>query len=168
MTILFDRDVQADVEVATRGALLGPTPAAQRELHAHLAAHGHAPALAARAVLQLATDSGLTGHGGAGFPLYRKLEAVVAARGRAIVVANGAEGEPASTKDRWLLTRRPHLVLDGLQLVARATNATEAYLYVNDRRAGRSVDCRACRAATGRIGRDVGHDRHRASGLHLR
>src|SRR5665213_1389036 len=133
MTILFDRDVQADIEVATRGALLGPTPAAQRELRAHLAAHGRIPAMDARTVLQLATDSGLTGHGGAGFPLYRKLEAVLAARGRAIVVANGAEGEPASTKDRWLLTRRPHLVLDGLQLVARATKATEAYLYVNDR-----------------------------------
>jgi NADH:ubiquinone oxidoreductase subunit F (NADH-binding) len=49
------------------------------------------------------------------------------------VVANGAEGEPASAKDRWLLTRRPHLVLDGLQLVARATRATDAYLYVNHR-----------------------------------
>jgi NADH:ubiquinone oxidoreductase subunit F (NADH-binding) len=87
----------------------------------------------ANAVLRLAVDSGLTGHGGAGFPLYRKLEAVIAARGRAIVVANGAEGEPASAKDRWLLARRPHLVLDGLQLVARATNATAAYLYVNHR-----------------------------------
>lgn len=84
-------------------------------------------------VLQLAVDSGLTGHGGAGFPLYRKLEAVVAARGRAVVVANGAEGEPASAKDRWLLTRRPHLVLDGLQVAARATQAADAYLYVNSR-----------------------------------
>ena len=87
----------------------------------------------AHAVVRLAVDSGLTGHGGAGFPLHRKLEAVIAARGRATVVANGAEGEPASAKDRWLLARRPHLVLDGLQLVARATKATGAYLYVNHR-----------------------------------
>ena len=87
----------------------------------------------AQAVVQLAVDSGLTGHGGAGFPLHRKLEAVIAARGRAIVVANGAEGEPASAKDRWLLARRPHLVLDGLQLVARGANATDAFLYVNHR-----------------------------------
>jgi NADH:ubiquinone oxidoreductase subunit F (NADH-binding) len=133
MTILFDRNMQADDEVAARGALIGPAPAAQRELRAHLAAHGPVPAMNAHAVAQLATDSGVTGHGGAGFPLYRKLEAVLAARGRAIVVANGAEGEPASAKDRWLLTRRPHLVLDGLQLVARATKATDAYLYVNHR-----------------------------------
>jgi NADH:ubiquinone oxidoreductase subunit F (NADH-binding) len=131
MTILFDRNVQADA--AARGALIGPVSAPQRELHAHLAAHGPVPALDAHAVMQLASDSGLAGHGGAGFPLYRKLEAVLTARGRAIVVANGAEGEPASAKDRWLLTRRPHLVLDGLQLVARATRATDAYLYVNHR-----------------------------------
>ena len=133
MTILFDRNVQANAEDSARGALIGPAPAAQRELHAHLSAYGPVPAMSAQAVVQLATDSGLTGHGGAGFPLYRKLEAVLEARGRAIVVANGAEGEPASAKDRWLLTRRPHLVLDGLQLVARATKANDAYLYVSSR-----------------------------------
>jgi NADH:ubiquinone oxidoreductase subunit F (NADH-binding) len=133
MTILFDEHVQTDAEVAAHGALMGPSPASQRELRAHLVSHGAVPAMDANAVLRLAVDSGLTGHGGAGFPLYRKLEAVIAARGRVIVVANGAEGEPASAKDRWLLARRPHLVLDGLQLVARATNATAAYLYVNHR-----------------------------------
>lgn len=133
MTILFDRDVQPDAEVAARGSLIGPSPEAQREVHAHLVAHGQVPAMDSHAVVQMAADSGLAGHGGAGFPLHRKLEAVLAARGRAVVVANGAEGEPASAKDRWLLTRRPHLVLDGLQLVARATKASDAYLYVNHR-----------------------------------
>jgi len=133
MTILFGDDVQIDGAVAARGALMGPSPASQRELRTHLATHGAVPALGAHAVVRLAADSGLAGHGGAGFPLHRKLEAVIAARGRAIVVANGAEGEPASAKDRWLLSRRPHLVLDGLQLVARATNATDAYLYLNHR-----------------------------------
>jgi NADH:ubiquinone oxidoreductase subunit F (NADH-binding) len=133
MTILFDEDTQTGAEVAARGALMGPSLASQRELQAHLGANGPVPAMDARAVLQLAVDSRLAGHGGAGFPLYRKLEAVIAARGRAIVVANGAEGEPASAKDRWLLARRPHLVLDGLQLVARATNATDAFLYANHR-----------------------------------
>lgn len=133
MTILFDEDMQTSAPVVARGALMGPAPASQRDLRAHLAAHGAVPALTAHAVAHLAVDSGLTGHGGAGFPLHRKLEAVIAARGRAIVVANGAEGEPASAKDRWLLARRPHLVLDGLQLVARATNATDAFLYVNHR-----------------------------------
>ena len=133
MTIIFDEGIQTVGAIAQRGALMGPSPASQHELRAHLAAHGGVPAMTGQAVVQLAVDSRLSGHGGAGFPLHRKLEAVIAARGRAVVVANGAEGEPASAKDRWLLARRPHLVLDGLQLVARATNATDAFLYVNHR-----------------------------------
>jgi NADH:ubiquinone oxidoreductase subunit F (NADH-binding) len=120
-------------DATARGALIGTSPASQRDLREHLNAHGPLPAWSARDIAQLAADSGLTGHGGAGFPLWRKLEAVSQARGRAIVVANGAEGEPASAKDRWLLTRRPNLVLDGLQLAATAVGADEAYLYVNER-----------------------------------
>jgi NADH:ubiquinone oxidoreductase subunit F (NADH-binding) len=46
----------------------------------------------------------LTGRGGAGFPVWRKLAAVAVADGRpAVVIANGAEGEPASGKDRVLM-----------------------------------------------------------------
>ena len=78
--------------------------------------------------------AGLTGRGGAAFPVYRKLAAVTGAarhgaRGRVVVVANGAEGEPASGKDRSLLWLAPHLVLDGLQLAAAAAEASRAYLY---------------------------------------
>ena len=51
-------------------------------------------------------------------------------RSRPIVVANGAEGEPASRKDATLLLHAPHLVLDGLVLAARALRAKEAIAYV--------------------------------------
>jgi NADH:ubiquinone oxidoreductase subunit F (NADH-binding) len=82
----------------------------------------------------------LTGRGGAGFPAGRKMRAVAAAGRRAgplrsavgtVVVANGAESEPASIKDRLLLRRAPHLVLDGIVLAAEAVGATRSYLCVH-------------------------------------
>ena len=60
-----------------------------------------------------------------GFPTATKMRAVAAARGRAVVVVNGAEGEPASLKDRTLLELVPHLVLDGAALAAEAVGADE-------------------------------------------
>ena len=73
--------------------------------------------------------AGLRGRGGAGFPAHVKWRAV--GGGRCVVVGNGEEGEPASGKDRWLLTRRPHAVLDGLLLAAGATGAGRAVLYLS-------------------------------------
>jgi NADH:ubiquinone oxidoreductase subunit F (NADH-binding) len=88
-----------------------------------------------------AERAGLTGRGGAGFPTGRKMRTVAergrrggALRGQAgtVVVANGAESEPASAKDRLLLTRAPHLVLDGIALAAEAVGATRGYLSVHE------------------------------------
>ncbi len=75
--------------------------------------------------------SGLVGHGGAWFPVAAKWRAVAgASRRRPVVVANGAEGEPASRKDALLLSRAPHLVLDGLALAASTLRAQQAIVYV--------------------------------------
>jgi NADH:ubiquinone oxidoreductase subunit F (NADH-binding) len=49
------------------------------------------------------------------------------------VVANGAEGEPASRKDALLFTRAPHLVLDGASLAAAAVGANRLVIYVPPR-----------------------------------
>lgn len=75
--------------------------------------------------------AGLRGRGGAGFPAHIKWRGVASATGDKVVVANGHEGEPASAKDRWLLTRRPELVIDGLLLAARAVGAARAVVYVS-------------------------------------
>ncbi len=87
---------------------------------------------AAARLIDTIDRSGLTGRGGAGFPTGRKLRSVAEGGRPAVVVANGAEGEPASKKDKLLLSRLPHLVLDGLTLAAFAVGATEAYLAVHD------------------------------------
>jgi NADH:ubiquinone oxidoreductase subunit F (NADH-binding) len=81
-------------------------------------------------LIDIVEACGLTGRGGAGFPTGRKMRSV-AGRGETVVIANGAEGEPASAKDRLLLARLPHLVLDGMTLAADAVGATEAYLCVH-------------------------------------
>jgi NADH:ubiquinone oxidoreductase subunit F (NADH-binding) len=51
-------------------------------------------------------------------------------RGRPVIVINAAEGEPASSKDSALMMLKPHLVLDGAQLVAQALGAEIIHLVV--------------------------------------
>ena len=75
--------------------------------------------------------AGLTGRGGAAFPVHRKLQAVAEAKTHPVVIGNGAEGEPASDKDKSLLWISPHLVLDGLQLAAEAVGSQAVALYVH-------------------------------------
>ena len=119
-------------------------PAGQgADLRAHLGLHGPVPYRgSAGALIGDVRAAGLTGRGGAAFPVHRKLEAVAASRpGRAIVVGNAAEGEPASHKDEALLFLAPHLILDGLQLAAEAVGAGRAVLYVRgDLRARTRLD----------------------------
>jgi NADH:ubiquinone oxidoreductase subunit F (NADH-binding) len=75
--------------------------------------------------------SGILGRGGAGFPVGCKWRTIAERpSGRAVVVVNGAEGEPASFKDRTLMTYRPHLVVDGAILAADAVDADEVIFYV--------------------------------------
>ena len=100
------------------------------DLRTHLARYGRPPYRSGHLV-QAVEEAGLTGRGGAAFPVARKLAIVARARGRKVIVANGAESEPASRKDALLLRVAPNLVLDGLQLAAEAIGAIEAYVYVH-------------------------------------
>lgn len=101
-------------------------------LAAHLKVHGRLLYRGGPGMLIHTIESaGLTGRGGAAFPTHRKLTAVASRKGVRVVVGNGAEGEPASDKDKTLLWSCPHLVLDGLQLAAEAVGATQAHLYVH-------------------------------------
>ena len=97
-----------------------------------LAAHrdrlGPAPRPRAESLVEMARDVDLRGRGGAGFPFAIKLAA--AARRRAVVVVNASEGEPASHKDAALITRSPHVVLDGAAAVAHALGTREVHIVV--------------------------------------
>ena len=108
------------------------------DLAGHIANHG---ALAIPAgddpswkagMFRAIAESGLLGRGGAGFPSAAKWDAVRLDPRRPMVVVNAMEGEPASDKDRVLLTYSPHLVLDGAEVAAAVIGASEIVICVAD------------------------------------
>lgn len=110
----------------------------------HRALHGEIPLLSLGELVMLAEAGDLRGRGGAGFPFARKVMAVAESanrrRGEVVVVVNGTEGEPGSFKDKVLLTRAPHLMLDGAVLAATALRAREIVVGVTDAEAQMSVE----------------------------
>lgn len=104
------------------------------DLRSHLARLGRLPDHTG-GLAEMVRRAGLTGRGGAGFPTAQKMAAVSRQRGQTAVVANGTEGEPLSAKDKTLLLRSPHLVLDGLDLAARALGARRRIICIERGRA---------------------------------
>jgi len=102
--------------------------AAGPALTQHRARFGPLPVLThADELIGVLGEAGLRGRGGAGFPIGHKMAAITGRR--PVVIANGAEGEPASDKDAVLLQHAPHLILDGLAAVAAALGSRETHLY---------------------------------------
>jgi NADH-quinone oxidoreductase subunit F len=82
-------------------------------------------------VVELVSESGLAGRGGAGFPTGRKWSAVAdAVGGPKTIVCNADEGEPGCFKDRAIMDYDPHAVLEGMILAAYATGATRGFIYL--------------------------------------
>ncbi len=108
---------------------LDPTGAVMT-LGDHERVHGSLPSIAPHELIEAVERSGLRGRGGADFPTARKLRTLAENRRTRTVIVNGSETEPASSKDRLLLSRLPHLVLDGAVLAARAVGADELIVKV--------------------------------------
>lgn len=75
--------------------------------------------------------SGLRGRGGAGFPVGTKWRAIRSGgleAGTRFVVANGAEGEPGSFKDRAIIRHNPYSLVEGLLIAARTVGASQTYI----------------------------------------
>jgi NADH:ubiquinone oxidoreductase subunit F (NADH-binding)/NADH:ubiquinone oxidoreductase subunit E len=83
------------------------------------------------AIIKALEVANLRGMGGAGFPTFRKWSAVRAAPGDVkYVVCNADESEPGTFKDRELMRRTPHLVIEGMVLAGLITGASRGYVYV--------------------------------------
>ena len=103
--------------------------------------------------------SGLRGCGGAGFTTDRKWRFAADTKAdRRFIICNADEGEPGTFKDRVLLTERPHLLIEGMTIAARAVGAREGILYLR----GEYVYLRdllqevlAERRARGLLGQDI-------------
>jgi formate dehydrogenase beta subunit len=96
-------------------------------------------------------DADLRGLGGAGIPAVQKWrdvrDAVRKARqresdDRAFIVVNGDESEPGTFKDRELLLRTPHLIVEAVILAGLITEATQGFIYIRHEYAEQIEACR--------------------------
>ena len=74
--------------------------------------------------------SGLRGRGGAGFPLGMKASFIPKGTMQKYLVCNADESEPGTFKDRELMQKNPHQLLEGLIIAAYAVDATKAFIYI--------------------------------------
>ena len=70
--------------------------------------------------------------GGAGFPTWRKWDAVRSEPGPRVVIVNADEGEPGTIKDRYVMELRPQLMLEGLVAAMRFCETDQAYIYLRE------------------------------------
>lgn len=78
--------------------------------------------------------AGLRGRGGAGFPTAIKWQTVSRDPApRKFVVCNAAEGEPGTFKDRYLISKNPYLVFEGMLIVAHVIGAEQAIIATKER-----------------------------------
>jgi NADH-quinone oxidoreductase subunit F len=86
--------------------------------------------MAPEEVIDAIIASGLTGRGGAGFPSGVKWRTAAQALGVPVVVINGDESEPGSFKDRELMEKLPHRIIEGALIAAHAVEASQIILFI--------------------------------------
>jgi len=85
--------------------------------------------MSSEAIIEEVKNSGLRGRGGAGFPAAIKWQTVHEnPEATKYVVCNFAEGEPGTYKDRYLVSKNPYLVFEGMLIVAQAVSAKETII----------------------------------------
>jgi NADH-quinone oxidoreductase subunit F len=83
------------------------------------------------AVVEEVKKSGLRGRGGAGFPTGMKWSFLAKPEGvPRYLVCNADESEPGTFKDRYLMSRIPHFLIEGMITSSYALGANTSYIYV--------------------------------------
>ncbi len=82
-------------------------------------------------VIEVVKQSGLRGRGGAGFPTGLKWSFLPKNVEKPIYLAvNADESEPATFKDRFIIVRDPHMLIEGIIICCYAINSHDAYIYI--------------------------------------
>jgi NADH-quinone oxidoreductase subunit F len=74
--------------------------------------------------------SGLRGRGGAGFSMGKKASFLPKTTMDKYLVCNADESEPGTFKDRELMTKSPHMLIEGMIIAAHAAGANRAFIYI--------------------------------------
>jgi NADH-quinone oxidoreductase subunit F len=75
-------------------------------------------------------DSGLRGRGGAGFSMGKKASFLPRGDMDKYLCCNADESEPGAFKDRELMQKNPHQLIEGIAIASRAAGATRAFIFV--------------------------------------
>jgi len=82
------------------------------------------------AVLQALEESGLRGRGGAGFAMGKKASFIPKGTMDKYLCCNADESEPGAFKDRLLMQRNPHLLIEGCVIGALAAGANKGFIFI--------------------------------------
>jgi NADH-quinone oxidoreductase subunit F len=113
----------------------------------YLAARKALTSMTPEQVIAEVTKSNLRGLGGAGFPTGKKWSFIPKQTAKPkYLVVNADEGEPGTFKDRYILERDPHALIEGVLIAAYAIGSHKAYVYIRGeyfrpaRRLQRAID----------------------------
>jgi NADH-quinone oxidoreductase subunit F len=84
----------------------------------------------AEEVLTALEDSGLRGRGGAGFAMGKKASFLPRGEMQKYLCCNADESEPGAFKDRELMQRNPHQLIEGIAIAALAAGAGHAFIFI--------------------------------------
>jgi NADH-quinone oxidoreductase subunit F len=81
-------------------------------------------------VLDSITDSGLRGRGGAGFRMGQKVSFLPHGHTAKYLVCNADESEPGTFKDREIMQKSPHMLIEGIVIATWAAEIDRAFIYI--------------------------------------
>jgi NADH-quinone oxidoreductase subunit F len=129
------------------------------------------------AVLAELEASGLRGRGGAGFAMGKKVSFLPKGATHKYLVCNADESEPGTFKDRELMQKTPHMLIEGVVIAAYAAGVSRSFVYIRgeyEHQADRLDAALAEARAAGYVGEDIlgsGHSLslvvHRGAGAYI-